>query len=72
MKVGTYNRVHNTAIDVIHLFESDTVTKFRVVTALWRHILLHNLDDVRTSSGSIQLKAKSIGAGVYEIYVEVK
>jgi len=67
MKVGTCKRLQSAAEEVVKKFELGTVTKYRVVTALWKHILLHNMDDVKTSGGSIKLVAKPIGAGVWEI-----
>ena len=42
----------------------------RVTTKQWRLLLLHNLDKLTFNGHLRQLKAKSLGAGVYEIYKE--
>lgn len=60
------------AEEVVKKFESGDVQKCRVVTSLWKHILLNNMDNIRTWSGSTKLIGKSIGAGVWELSLEVK
>lgn len=72
MKVGTYKRLVSAAEEVVKKFESGDVQKYRVVTSLWKYMLLNNMDSIWTHVGSIKLIGRSIGADVWELSKEVK
>jgi len=57
---GAKNKILNRMIDN----PKDTC---RVVTKLWKYILLHRGDFFMSNGIGYEMKGKSIGAGVYEI-----
>ena len=44
----------------------------RMTTAQWKYILLNNLDTFIANGRLRRLKAKSLGAGVYEVHAELE
>lgn len=68
--------VANEAQNVVNHFSTDVLaptfhipSPIRVVTKVWRYMLLNNMDRFMANGRSIQLKAKSLGAGIYEISI---
>ncbi len=51
---------------MLHFSTSPGIT-FRVTTKVWKHMLLRGMDTLFSNGVRIQLKAKSLGAGVYEL-----
>jgi len=70
MKVRTYKRLVSAAEDAVKTFESGNKQKYRVVTSLWKYMLLNNMDSIKTCNGHTKLIGKSIGAGVWELSLE--
>jgi hypothetical protein len=55
-----------------HTFREESGPPPRVEVGVWRSMLLKNLDNVLVGGKKRQIKAMSIGAGVYELSLKEK
>ncbi len=69
MKVSTYTRIKNAAINTVGRFKSGEIDTCRVGTKIWKHILINNMDKFFADSELHTLTAKHLGVGVYEISI---
>jgi hypothetical protein len=67
MKIGEYNSIVSASERARDIFFNDESASYRVVTKVWKHILLTGKDELVTKGRLRRIVAKSLGAGVYEL-----
>jgi hypothetical protein len=72
MKVSEYNNIIAAAERARDVFFEDESVSYRVVTKVWKHILLMEKDKLVTHGRLRHIVAKNLGAGVYELRLKGK
>ena len=67
MKISEYKRIEAAAERARDVFYKNPIGSYRVVTKVWKHILLTEGDTLITQGSLRQIVAKNLGAGVYEL-----
>ncbi len=70
MKRHEYQRIVSSAESMIEKFKSGKIKKYRVVTKVWKHVLLSGLDEFMIKADQVKLVGKHVGAGVYEVHLK--